>query len=171
MSPTPKSGGKPPARLDPREKEALVRSLRHDAERIAEHFGFRYRALEAENARVKARYGSFDSDGVIKIRLTHARTGKPLRYSSMVDTLCHELAHVRYFHHGPRFRALYDKVLEWARGEGIYRPTPRGMRPVTVPTIPDLVVASTARGRKKIPPKGAKKRRKRPGPEQLGLFG
>jgi hypothetical protein len=166
MSPTPRSGGKSPARLEPHEKEALVRRLRHDAVRIAEHFGFRYRAVEAENARVKARYGSFDSDGIIKIRLTHARTGKPLKYSSMVDTLCHELAHVRYFNHGPRFRALYDKVLEWARREGIYQPAPRGARPVMAPSIPGLALVSSKRGRatKRKPPRRSK-------PEQLGLFG
>jgi len=100
----------------------LVARLRADGERIAARFELRYRAIEAESARVKRRYGSCHSDGIIKIRLAHATTGRPLKYSSMIDTLCHELAHLKYFHHGPRFRDFYEVVLDWARREGIYEP-------------------------------------------------
>jgi len=69
---------------------------------------------------------------VIKIRLRHAVTRRPLRYSSLVSTLCHELAHLRYFNHGLRFRAFNQQLLEFARAERIYRPsepasTPRGV--------------------------------------------
>jgi hypothetical protein len=53
-------------------------------------------------------------------------TGRALRYSSLVSTLCHELAHLRHFHHGPEFQDLYQRLLAWARREGIYRP--RGAR-------------------------------------------
>lgn len=99
--------------------------LRADARRIAQRFGLEYEAVEAEGARVKRRYGSCHKDGRIKIRLTHARTGRPLKYSSMIDTLCHELAHLKHFNHSPRFRALYYKILDWARRERIYRPRTR----------------------------------------------
>jgi hypothetical protein len=71
---------------------------------------------------VKRRYGICFSDGRIKIRLRHVTTGQPLRYSSLVNTLCHELAHLRHMNHGPRFKAFYLKILEHARSEGIYRP-------------------------------------------------
>lgn len=49
-------------------------------------------------------------------------TGRALRYSSLVNTLCHELAHLRHFHHGPEFRDFYQQLLSWAREQGIYRP-------------------------------------------------
>jgi predicted metal-dependent hydrolase len=101
-----------------------MRRLRADAARIADHFGLNYTAVEAENARVKRRYGSCHSDGRIKIRLNHVRTGRPLKYSSMIATLCHELAHLKHFDHGIRFQILYEKILRWARGQGIYRPGP-----------------------------------------------
>jgi hypothetical protein len=39
-----------------------------------------------------------------------------------VNTLCHELAHLRHFNHGLRFRAFYGELLEFARREGIYQP-------------------------------------------------
>ena len=109
-------------------RDHLMARLQRDARRIAERFGLRYEAIEPESARVTRRYGSCHEDGKIKIRLSHARTGRPLKYSSMIDTLCHELAHLKHFNHGPRFRALFEEILEWARAEGIYRPSPRKER-------------------------------------------
>jgi hypothetical protein len=105
------------------ETELLAR-LRRDAERIAARFGLDYRAIQAEN--VKSRYGVCFADGLIKVRLTHATTGRPLKYSSLIDTVCHELAHRRHFNHGPEFKAFFFELLGWARAEGIYRPGPPG---------------------------------------------
>ncbi len=96
--------------------------LNRDARFIATHFELRYRAIEAERANVKNRYGICYSDGTIKIRLRHVTTGKPLKYSSLVATLCHELAHLRHFNHGLRFRSFNQTLLEFARAHGIYQP-------------------------------------------------
>ncbi len=96
--------------------------LENDAQRICARFGLCYRVLEAERANVKRRYGVCFSDGSIRIRLRHATTGQPLKYSSLVNTLCHELAHLRHFNHGQLFQRFYGQILEWARREGIYRP-------------------------------------------------
>ena len=96
--------------------------LNRDAQRIAWRFGLNYRSIEPERANVKNRFGICYEDGVIKIRLRHAVTGRPLRYSSLVSTLCHELAHLRYFNHGVRFRVFNMELLEFAREQGIYRP-------------------------------------------------
>jgi len=98
--------------------------LTRDAQRICARFRLRYHALEPERANVKRRYGVCFSDGTIRIRLIHVTTKKPLKYSSLVNTLCHELAHLRHFNHGPRFQTYYGQILEWARREGIYRPGP-----------------------------------------------
>ena len=117
----------PKATLSAAERRALVERLRADGARIAERFGLRYSSIEAEDARVRRRYGSCHTNGEIRIRLTHVRTGRPLKYSSMIDTLCHELAHLKYFNHGPRFRDFYEVILDWARRANIYRPTPRGI--------------------------------------------
>lgn len=118
-----------PPVLERAQRAALIRRLRADGRRIADHFGLKPRAILAEGGRVKRRYGSCHSDGRIKIRLTHAKTGRPLKYSSLIDTLCHELAHLKHFDHSPRFKAYYLKILNWARQENIYCPTPR--RPET----------------------------------------
>ncbi len=108
--------------MDQATKRALLARLEQDALSICTRFGLRYRALEAERANVKRRYGVCFSDGTIRIRLRHVATGRPLKYSSLVNTLCHELAHLRHFNHGPQFQAFYARILECARREGIYRP-------------------------------------------------
>lgn len=100
--------------------------LERDARVLCARFGLRYRVLEAERANVRRRYGVCFSDGTIRIRLRHATTGRALKYSSLVNTLCHELAHLEHFNHGPGFQAFYARILEYARGEGIYRPDPPG---------------------------------------------
>ena len=132
--------------MERREVRRMIERLERDAHCIAERFELRYRSIEAERAGVKNRYGVCFSDGLIKIRLRHATTGRALKYSSLVNTLCHELAHLRHFNHGPRFKVFYLQLLEYARSEGIYRPGP------TAQPSPEGMVAPA-------------------GPVQLGLFG
>lgn len=100
-----------------------MRRVRTDADRIAAQFGLEYKRLEAERTDVTEHYGVCYSDGTIRIRLRHAVTGKPLKYSSLMDTVCHELSHLRHFDHGERFEALFLQMLQWAREQGIYDPT------------------------------------------------
>ncbi len=108
--------------MDREISRSLIARLNRDAQQIAWRFDLGYRSIEAERANVKNRFGICTEDGVIRIRLRHAVTGRPLRYSSLVSTLCHELAHLRYFNHGVRFRAFNMELLEFARAQGIYRP-------------------------------------------------
>ena len=108
--------------MDQTTKRELLARLERDALHLCGRFGLRYRVLEAERANVKRRYGVCFSDGTIRIRLRHAATGRALKYSSIVNTLCHELAHLQHFNHGQQFQALYARILECARREGIYRP-------------------------------------------------
>ncbi len=111
--------------MDRRNAQGLIERLRVDADRICASFGLLYAAIDAERANVKRRYGICYADGSIKIRLRHVKTGDALKYSSLVSTLCHELAHLRHFDHSPRFHDFYREILEWSRREGIYRPVPR----------------------------------------------
>ena len=108
--------------MDERLAHGLMERLNADAQRIAQRFGLRYKEIAAERANVKRRYGVCYADGSIRIRLRHTLTGRSLKYSSLVNTLCHELAHLRHFNHGLRFRAFYGELLDYARREGIYRP-------------------------------------------------
>lgn len=120
--------------MDRKDARELMERLNRDAEYLSRYFGLQYRILQAERGNVRRRFGVCYSDGTIKIRLFHATTGRSLRYSSLIDTLCHELAHLRYFNHGERFQVFYRRILERARREGIYRPArPRSQPPVALP--------------------------------------
>jgi predicted metal-dependent hydrolase len=125
--------------MDPTGAQALLARLQEDAALIARRFGLRYRAIEAERPRVRRRYGICYADGTIRIRLRHAVSGGPLKYSSLVNTLCHELAHLRHFDHGLRFQRFYAQILGYARDRGIYRPGPR--EPEGPPPLPQPVRA------------------------------
>ena len=138
--------------MDRRTSRILIERLNRDAERISAHFGLRYKSITAERANVKSRYGVCYDDGAIKIRLRHAVSGEPLKYSGLVATLCHELAHLRHFHHGVRFRRFYLEILEYARTQRIYRPAPRA-----------------AMQRRRVAPP-LRKTSEPTGPEQLRLF-
>ncbi len=108
-----------------REDRATMEQLRSWGADLARRFGLRYRALEPEQDGVTEHYGVCYEDGVIRIRLRHARTGRVLKESSLVDTLCHELAHLRHFDHGLQFRRLHRRILAKARQLGYYRPGSR----------------------------------------------
>ena len=106
------------------EDHAKMERLRGWADTLAPRFRLRYASIEAEDEAVTEHYGVCYGDGVIRIRLRHAVTGKHLKESSLVDTLCHELAHLRYMDHSIRFQKLFDRILEEARRRGIYNPGP-----------------------------------------------
>ena len=110
-----------------------MQRLRRDAARIVLAFQLPIRSLEAERRNVKRRYGMCDEDGNIRIRLQNVTTGRPLKYSSLVNTLCHELAHLRHFDHGEEFRAFYASLLKYARREGIYSPAAPAKPEPTLP--------------------------------------
>ncbi|MGH6693185.1 MAG: Wss1p-related putative metallopeptidase, partial [Gammaproteobacteria bacterium] len=113
-------------RREREEQERALASLRRDARILAREFALPLRTLDAEKPQVRRRYGICFADGRIQIRLRHVKTRELLKYSSLVDTLCHELAHLRHMNHGLRFQAFYRRILDYARRSGIYRPAPRG---------------------------------------------
>jgi predicted metal-dependent hydrolase len=102
----------------------LLQRLREDAARVAERFRLPEFELDADRPDSTDRFGICSDDGRIRVRFVHARTGHPLKYSALIDTVVHELAHLRYMDHGPRWEALYRRMLEWCRKQGIYQPRP-----------------------------------------------
>ncbi len=137
----------------------MLERLRADARSLADAYRLPLRSLEAERPQVKRRYGICYDDGSIRIRLRHARTGELLKHSSLIDTLCHELAHLRHFDHRRRFRLFYEKLLEYARRRRIYRPGPGRRR--------EEPTRSLLLGLRPVSPEATAVRQ---GPEQLELF-
>ena len=109
--------------------DEMMKRLRAMAGDLCKRFKLRYRVIDAEIEGVTEHYGICYDDGEIRIRLRHARTGRLLKESSLVDTLCHELAHLRHLDHSERFKRLYWKILDKARDLGYYKPGACGPRP------------------------------------------
>jgi hypothetical protein len=105
-----------------------ISRLRRWGGELAVHFGLRFKAIDPERDGVVEHYGICFEDGLIRIRLRHAKSGKLLKESSLVDTLCHELAHLKHMDHSIRFRRFYAKILARARKLGYYRPGPGDVR-------------------------------------------
>jgi hypothetical protein len=124
--------------LEVEEYRSLVERLSADARRIAERFKLPAFDLDADRPSARARYGICDSEGRIRVRLVNVRTGRMLKYSALIDTVVHELAHLRYMNHGPRWESLYRRMLEWARSQGIYQPreAPPAVRAPAAPKAP-----------------------------------
>ena len=127
---------------------ALERLRRH-AQLLSDAFDLPLRSVDAESPRVRRRLGICFSDGSIRIRLHQVRTPELLKYSVMVDTLCHELAHLRHLNHGQRFWRLYRRILAYARRHGIYRPGPEREMTRTTPfaSLPDAVTRASVPAR------------------------
>jgi predicted metal-dependent hydrolase len=137
-----------------REEEALLRRLVADAHVLAAAHGLAFRAI-GKTRRDARLYGTCDVDGEIRIRLRSRTTGGFLRYSSLVATLCHELAHLRHFNHGPHFVRLYRALLETARARGLYRPaSPAAHRAACAPRggpVSEAIAASAPRRPRQLP--------------------
>jgi predicted metal-dependent hydrolase len=130
-------------------RELALERLRKHASTLARAFDLPLRSVDAESLRVRRRYGICFADGRIRIRLHQVRTPELLKYSVMVDTLCHELAHLRHLNHGQRFWRLYRRILGYARRHGIYRPGPEPQAPRVTPFhgLPAAVTRAVPRER------------------------
>ena len=116
----------------PASAQELRREQNQETMTRLRQFGFdlamRYTSIDPERDGANGHYGICYEDGLIRIRLRHARTGRLLKESSLVDTLCHELAHLRHLDHSVSFRQLYQRILATARRLEYYQPGPRDGR-------------------------------------------
>lgn len=63
---------------------------------------------------------------IITIRCTaDGDRGRWRRVGAIVGTLLHEVTHLRYRSHGPRFWALHRRLIDRAAAAGVYDPTDR----------------------------------------------
>lgn len=100
----------------------LLAKIRRDARRISKRFKLKYLDVTTEPPDVRDRFGSCDEDKIIRIRLYRLRDGKFFKYWNLINTLCHELAHLRHMNHRKDFKELNKTILTWARAQRIYVP-------------------------------------------------
>jgi predicted metal-dependent hydrolase len=100
----------------------LLARIRRDARRIAKRFRLRYLDVTTEPLDCRDRYGSCDGDRVIRIRLHKLKDGRFMKYWNLINTLCHEMAHLKHMNHGKDFKELNRSILAWAKNSRIYTP-------------------------------------------------
>lgn len=64
-------------------------------------------------------YGLCHRDGRIAIRIRWAN-GRPLHAYAIIDTMAHELAHLRYLTHSPRWFQLHSRIFISMSQFGLY---------------------------------------------------
>lgn len=120
------------ARLIPSAAQAaLLNELRLHLEPILVREGLSLDFVLAPGVRLRRAYGRCAwrpnvSAPLITIRCT--ADGDRMtwrRRGAIVGTLLHELAHLRYRSHGPRFWALHRRLVDRAAALGVYDPTDR----------------------------------------------
>jgi len=118
-------------RPDPAAQSALLDHLRSalepflSAERVSTRFSLQP-GLRLRRAYGRCSWTAADQPPVISVRCTSDtdRT-RWRRLGGIVGTLLHEMAHVRYRSHGPRFWALHRRLVDHAVAAGIYDPHDR----------------------------------------------
>jgi hypothetical protein len=102
----------------------VFKRIRRLARRMSQAFKVPYTAIRAEPQGSKY-FGTCYEGGVIHIRIRNLSNGNLLQWSTIVDTLCHELAHAACFKqkdyaHSEEFARLHRAMLVWYSRQPTY---------------------------------------------------
>lgn len=100
----------------------LWKELHEIADKVCKHFGLKYNALLPETRKQVRFYGECvqTSKGKnIYIRIHQlGKPKRPLASSTILNTLAHELAHLKYWEHGQKHRDFEGEILDFIRELG-----------------------------------------------------
>jgi len=100
----------------------ILAEIDRDVKPIVEHFRIPYNALKESIAEQSLGFNR-GAGGIISLNVRQKADPMAFRkYSAVMATMIHELAHVRHMNHGPMFRQFEMELMAWAREKGIYRP-------------------------------------------------
>ena len=106
---------------DKEEAADLLAQIQKEAKPILKHFGLSYETIKESVAEGSAGFNR----GRRIIALNVRQRSDPMKFrkfSAIMSTMIHELAHLRHMNHGPQFRAFDSELKAWAKKRGIYRP-------------------------------------------------
>jgi hypothetical protein len=115
----------------PAAQAALLVELRVSLESIMRHERIPLEFTLEPGVRLRRTYGrcTWHASGApptVLVRCTaDGDRSRWRRRGAIVGTLLHEVAHLRYRSHGPRFWALHRRLVDCAHAAGIYDPTDR----------------------------------------------
>jgi predicted metal-dependent hydrolase len=96
-------------------KITLWRELHDLAERTVKHFKLKgFERLQPTTHPLKKKYGSCTMSGVVELRIhVYGRKNRPLARRTILETLAHELAHLREWNHGRAHNELTQEILAY----------------------------------------------------------
>ncbi len=99
----------------------MLATIERDIKPILREFGLSYQTMKESVA--EGSLGFNRGGRTIALNIRQKRDPMKLRkYSAIMSTMIHELAHLRHMNHGPGFKAFEAELKAWARSRNIYQP-------------------------------------------------
>ena len=104
------------------EVAAILAKVKREVQPLLREFGLKFKTLKESVAEGSLGFNR-GGGGIIALNVRQKRFPMKLRkYSAVMATMLHELAHIRHMNHGPQFKMFEIELREWARKKGIYKP-------------------------------------------------
>jgi hypothetical protein len=103
------------------EVAAILGKLKRDVQPILKAFALRFQTIKESVAEGSLGFNRGRHTIALNVR-GKANPMKLRKYSAIMRTMIHELAHLRHMNHGRQFQDFDAELLLWARENGIYRP-------------------------------------------------
>lgn len=93
---------------------AILDELKTYARLIAKKYDLKFKKIKLIN--VSKRYeGWCTADGYIGIAVIDPDVDEYFDHDRIIDTLCHEMAHLKHHNHGDNWKALFKQILRYCR--------------------------------------------------------
>lgn len=103
---------------------AILAKAQRDVQPVLREFKLTFQTLKESVA--EGSLGFNRGRRIIALNVRQKRNPMKLRkYSAIMSTMIHELAHLRHMNHGPQFKMFETELKNWSRERGIYSPSGR----------------------------------------------
>jgi len=104
------------------EVAAIMGRVERDVAPLAKAFNLRFKTMKESVAEGSLGFNR-GGGGVIALNVRQKKDPMKLRkYSAIMRTMIHEMAHIRFMNHRREFHDFDQELLAWAREHNVYRP-------------------------------------------------